>query len=127
MHDSLEDVPDYEYENLEQDCSKRVADIVRGVTEIKSLPYRERKMDYLENLKTGMCESVMVSVADKLHNLKSLSDLKDNKKYNTDFMQGQILLYREVLKISKDRLKNKNGEDHPLVLELEKELNKNTF
>jgi (p)ppGpp synthase/HD superfamily hydrolase len=122
MHDSLEDVPDYTYDMLVKDCGLRVADIVLGVTEDKKLPYRDRKVLYLANLKTGKIESVLVSVADKLHNLKSLADLKEDKKYNTDFLQTQIMLYKEVLKIGKERLNNKNGENHILVLELEKEL-----
>ena len=33
MHDSLEDVPHYTYDMLVEDCGKRVADIVKHVTE----------------------------------------------------------------------------------------------
>ena len=119
MHDALEDVADYEYEHLEADCGKRVADIVVGVTENKALPYKERKLDYLEKLKVGMIESVLVSTADKLHNLKSYHSMGDEHKHT-----GHIMLYRAVLEIGKERLVNAHGEVHILVLELERELNK---
>ncbi len=122
MHDSLEDVPDYTYDMLIKDCGPRVADIVLGVTEDKKLSYKDRKVSYLKNLKTGKVESVLVSLADKLHNLKSLASLKQDEKYNTDFLQTQIMLYKEVLEIGRDRLKNKNGDSNVLVLALEKEL-----
>ncbi len=119
MHDALEDVAEYEYEHLERDCGPRVAQIVRGVTENKTLPYKERKIDYLEKLKVGMVESVLVSVADKLHNLKSYHSMGDEHKH-----AGHIMLYRAVLEIGKERLMNAHGEAHPLVLELERELGK---
>ncbi len=119
MHDALEDVADYEYEHLEADCGQRVAKIVQGVTEIKSMPYQERKVNYLETLKLGMIESVLVSVADKLHNLKSLKDVHYSHNMNKE---TQILIYREVLKIGQERLINAHGEAHPLVVALESEL-----
>jgi (p)ppGpp synthase/HD superfamily hydrolase len=119
MHDALEDVADYEYEHLERDCGVRVAKIVQGVTENKTLPYRERKIDYLEKLKVGMVESVLVSVADKLHNAMSLKDVHASHDMNVD---TQKKIYNEVLNIGKERLNNAHGEVHPLVVELERVL-----
>ncbi len=116
MHDALEDVADYEYENLEADCGKRVADIVAGVTENKILPYKDRKILYLENLKTGSLESLMVSVADKLHNAISLSDVNDSHNMNKE---TQIQIYTEVYNIASSRFE-KDSREFSLVLELEK-------
>ncbi len=116
MHDALEDVVDYEYENLEADCGKRVADIVAGVTENKILPYKERKILYLENLKTGSLESLIVSVADKLHNAISLSDVHESHGMNVD---TQKRMYGEVLSIARERFLSPSKE-FSLVLELEK-------
>lgn len=98
MHDSLEDVPEYTYDDLARDCGERVADIVRGVTENKSLPYKERKLAYIDHLRTGMIESLMVSVADKLHNARSLHTMPVEKQHN-----GHMILYNEVLKIARER------------------------
>ena len=120
MHDALEDVADYTYTDLVRDCDTRVADIVRGVTEDKTLPYLERKNLYIENIKTGMIESVLVSVADKIHNALSLIDLNNliHKNYGQEFKNNQIIIYKKVLEIGEDRLKNKKGEEHKLVTEL---------
>src|SRR3989344_7317154 len=68
MHDTLEDVPHYTYENLIVDCGARVAEIVKHVTEPldanklenEQLPWLKRKEEYLKNLRTGGIESAMV-------------------------------------------------------------------
>jgi (p)ppGpp synthase/HD superfamily hydrolase len=127
MHDSLEDVKGYTYEQLVLDCGVRVADIVLGVTEDHSIrqtdsvsardAYIDKKKIYLENLKSGSKEAVMVSVADKLHNLMSFHTLPIEHKH-----AGHTYVYNEVLKIGKDRLNNHKGETHLLVLELERVL-----
>ncbi len=114
MHDALEDVPEYTYDDLSRDCGERVADIVRGVTEDKSLPYRERKLAYLEHLRTGMIESLLVSVADKLHNARSYHTMPVEKQHN-----GHMILYNEVLKIARERISD-NSVDYILVKELAK-------
>ena len=105
MHDSLEDVADYEYEDLMRDCGERVASIVAGVTENKTLPYKERKLLYLENLKTGSFESLIVSVSDKLHNALSLRDVHVDHNMN---VETQMTIYREVLAIATERFITSN-------------------
>lgn len=113
MHDSLEDVADYTYDDLVSDCGEEVARIVRGVTEDKSLPYKERKIAYLDRLKTGSDESLMVSLADKIHNAKSYLTIDESKKH-----AGHMVIFEEVLQIAKSRF----NSDHiavPLILELE--------
>lgn len=109
MHDSLEDVPDYTYEDLAEDCGERVAEIVKNVTEDKSLPYAERKRAYLEHLQNSDADSVLVSVADKIHNALSFENMEDKHKHN-----GHFIIYAEVLKIAKSKI----PQDHkyyPLV------------
>ena len=79
MHDSLEDVPGYTYDQLVKDCGVRVADIVTHVTEPldankqddEQLPWLERKEAYLSNLRSGGMEAAIVSCADKIHNTES--------------------------------------------------------
>ncbi len=119
MHDALEDVADYEYEDLLADCGERVANIVRGVTENKALPYKERKTLYLENLKSGSLESMLVSLADKTHNAMSLRDVHDSHNMNAD---TQILIYTEVLNIAKERILDVSSKEYVLVKKLEEEL-----
>jgi len=83
LHDLLEDVDGYEYEDLEKDFGKRVADIVNGVSEDKDFDndktdrenWQERKDRYLKNLETDREESLLVCAADKIHNLNSMSKI----------------------------------------------------
>ncbi len=111
MHDSLEDVADYNYDRLESDCGSVVAKYVQELTEDKSLPYKERKLKYIDSIRNGSLESVMISVADKIHNAKSYTSLPDDKKHD-----GHELLYSGILEIAIERL----GAEHLLVVELRK-------
>lgn len=75
LHDALEDVPErYGEEQLRADFGDRVLAIVQGVTKDSSLPDWQARSDaYIEHLATQASEeSVMLSCADKLHNLQSI-------------------------------------------------------
>ena len=128
LHDVLEDVPGYGYKKLKQDFGKRVADIVKGVSEDKDpnkkedeKPWIERKQDYLDHLKKDSKESMMVSTADKIHNLQSMRDAyreqgeKMWKNFNSP-SDKKLWFYEEVYKIVKGKLRNK------IVGELAKQL-----
>ncbi len=99
MHDSLEDVAEYTYEDLSSACGEDVANIVMQVTENKALPYKERKLAYIENIKNGGAECLIVSLADKIHNAKSYSSLPEDKKHS-----GHMWLYGEILAVAKSKL-----------------------
>ncbi len=124
MHDSLEDVPRYTYEQLISDCGARVASIVRHVTEPldankgedEQLPWLLRKEKYLENLRQGGAESAMVSCADKIHNTESF--IRDVEKEDVAFVQrfgssilNRLWFHEQALVIVTEKL----GEDHMLV------------
>jgi (p)ppGpp synthase/HD superfamily hydrolase len=127
MHDSLEDVPEYTYEKLVQDCGKRVALIVKHVTEPldankpkdEQLPWLSRKQTYLKNLEDGGLESALVSLCDKIHNtLSFISDMKaEGEEFTKRFgssIKNKIWFNEEVIKIASTKLKN----DHPLIQKL---------
>ncbi len=118
MHDSIEDVPDYTYDDLVNDCGIHVADIVTSVTENKSLPYKEMKLDYIEKVKSHGIETLLVSLADKLHNAKSLSTMPTEKIH-----KGHLWLYEEILAVAKEKMEHKIPSYQmalPLINELEK-------
>lgn len=128
MHDALEDVPDYEPEHLEEKFGARVRDIVMGVTEESKLngtehnSWREVKEAYLENLKGSPEESVMVSLADKIQNTRSLIEMihaaQGGKLENFGSNhEDRVWFNEEVLKIGEERL----GDDHVLVDEFRME------
>lgn len=117
MHDSLEDVAEYTYEDLSSECGELVANIVMQVTENKALPYKERKLAYIENIKNGGVECLIVSLADKIHNSKSYNSLPEDKKHT-----GHMWLYGEILALAKNKLETEPDIYNialPLIQELE--------
>ena len=76
LHDVLEDVRGYNYEDLKRDFGEKIAKIVREVSEEKENlgknNWKERKRKYLQHLKTANFEAKMICAADKIHNLSSL-------------------------------------------------------
>ena len=74
VHDVLEDtaVPEAK---LRAELGDAVVSIVKTVTEDKSLPWEERKQNYIDAVRAGSPEAKAVSVADKIDNLKTLLTL----------------------------------------------------
>ena len=71
VHDVLEDTTIGE-ERLLRELGKEVLDIVQGVTENKALPWKERKMAYIERVRESSFETKAVSVSDKVHNISNM-------------------------------------------------------
>lgn len=75
MHDVIEDVPEeYSADEIRADFGDRVLDIVLGTTKNDTLPsWQDRADAYLHHLEyEASDESVIVSCADKIHNLMSI-------------------------------------------------------
>lgn len=127
LHDTLEDVLGPSgYVELEKDFGKRIADIVLEVSEKKDpkekidakSTWLERKQGYLAHLKVASREAVLVSAADKIHNLESMiaaykSDgQKMFEKFNAP-ADKKLWQYEQVSSIVTERL-----GDHPLAQRL---------
>lgn len=126
LHDVLEDVKGYYYDDMVRDFGERVAQIVQGVSEDKDpnvesderATWEERKIKYLAGLEHDSDESLMVCAADKIHNLQSMIDAYKEKgealweNFNSP-KEKKLWLYQEILKFMKGRLNN------PIVNELE--------
>ena len=83
MHDAPEDQGGKEtLEEVRKLFGDRVASIVDGCTDTyqnPKPPWRKRKEEYIESLETATQEVLRVSLADKLHNSRSLiKNLKQN-------------------------------------------------
>ncbi|MCD6148700.1 HD domain-containing protein [bacterium] len=131
LHDVLEDVPGYSETDMEKDFGKKIAKIVKQVSEEKTLKskgekkktWRMRKSNYLEGLRSASREALMVCAADKIHNLNSFIEAYKEqgeriaKKFNASIKE-KLWFYGEVLKRLKKRLKNN------IVRELEKKYKK---
>lgn len=80
LHDVLEDVPPsvYSAEDMTAEFGARVTEMVRGVSEEKTAgeeapPWRIRKEGYLAALADDSEECLLISAADKIHNLRSMA------------------------------------------------------
>ena len=72
-HDVLEDTSVTKAQ-FRAELGDKVLEIVESVSEDKSLKWEDRKVAYIETVKQGSEGTKAVSVADKIHNLKSLID-----------------------------------------------------
>ncbi|MFC4755838.1 HD domain-containing protein [Dietzia aurantiaca] len=79
LHDVLEDVPPsvYSAADMTAEFGERVTEMVRGVSEEKTAgqqtpPWRVRKEGYLAQLADDSPECLLISAADKIHNLRSM-------------------------------------------------------
>lgn len=71
LHDTLEDT-DTTYEELVTEFGAEIADVVREVTDDKTLPKPERKRQQVENAPHKSPRAKMIKIADKISNLKSI-------------------------------------------------------
>ncbi len=112
FHDIIEDVPkEYPRSTMLEEFGERVVTIVDGVTKNDSLPsWKDRADAYLQHLEhEASDESVIVSCADKIHNLMSV--LEDYKLLGDNLWQRfnagkelQLWWYEQILKVVKKRL-----------------------
>lgn len=70
LHDTVEDTK-ASFEDLERLFGEKVSDLVKHVTEDRSLnlPWLERKVMYVKSISNAPEGSVAISAADKLHNI----------------------------------------------------------
>ncbi len=119
LHDILEDVKNYRFDDMVRDFGERVAQIVKGVSEDKDpnivsdekATWKERKSKYLQGLEHDSTEALMVCAADKIHNLQSMID--DYEVQGDSFWEKfnapndeKLWFYSEVGRILENRLKN---------------------
>jgi (p)ppGpp synthase/HD superfamily hydrolase len=73
VHDVLEDT-DFPRDELLVELGQAVVSIVDAVSEDASLPWEERKEEYVQKVAASGVECKAVSIADKIHNAESLID-----------------------------------------------------
>lgn len=109
LHDALEDQGEHtSYEEISSRFGPRVAEIVRACSDTEQVPkppWRERKQAYLEHLRTADEGTLRVSLADKLHNARSI--LSDGPDVWARFSAGreeQLWYYGALADIFAERL-----------------------
>lgn len=91
LHDVIEDTK-YTKEDIQKRFGKKVADIVEGVSESdKSLSWKVRKQETIDNIKAATIEEKLVESADKINNLESIYiDLqRDGEEVWSKFKRGR--------------------------------------
>lgn len=127
LHDVLEDCKNYSYQDMKKEFGVRVAKIVKEVSEErnpdgiknKKESWELRKKCGLKKLAKASQEAMIVSAADKIHNINSI--VKSYHKHGEDLWkifnappERKFWYYGEAVNILRKRLKNK------IVKELEK-------
>lgn len=130
LHDTIEDVPEeYSESRMRREFGDRVTGIVLDVTKDDTLPDWQARSDaYLDHLSHGAREeAVLLSCADKLHNLKStLADHEEIgdalwERFNAG-KERQQWWYGAILQVVRARLPHNLlvGEFERLVKELQR-------
>jgi GTP pyrophosphokinase len=115
LHDAAEDQGGKEtLEIIRKRFGERVASIVEGCSDTLSVPkppWRKRKETYLEHLQDAPKEVRLVSLADKLHNARSI--LREVKQYGSETFDkfnggksGTLWYYAELVESFKQTENN---------------------
>jgi (p)ppGpp synthase/HD superfamily hydrolase len=114
LHDTIEDMNQHgqrlRRKQLREAVGPEVAKLVNQVSEQKlddagaMRPWRDRKEDYLESVRTGPPEAAAISLADKIHNLWSINQSLEADDNILDVLSGdaeaQLWFHRAVLEAS---------------------------
>ncbi|MGD0179642.1 MAG: HD domain-containing protein [Terriglobales bacterium] len=129
LHDVAEDCGGVPMLNqVRRRFGKRVAHIVEGCSDAFTIPkpsWRERKEPYIRHLRTADADTRLVSVADKLHNARSIvADYRELGEQIWERFQGKregtLWYYRALLDEFKRKKPNRLiNEFERVVLELE--------
>lgn len=117
LHDAVEDQGGLKtLEEIRQRFGHHVAEIVDGCTDAYAHPkppWKQRKEAYLEHLRDASPDILRVSLADKLHNARSIhADLQRNGKsiwsrFNGG-RQGTLWYYRSLVRVFSERFSSPN-------------------
>jgi (p)ppGpp synthase/HD superfamily hydrolase len=130
MHDSVEDIAEYTIEKLRLGFGDTVAMLVESLTEPRlvdtELSDKDKwlfyKKSYLNQLKEADSRSLIISAADKIHNMQSIlqgygeQDQNLLRKFTDKHLYGQIWFCGEVGKIVEGKIPDDMYNKYKLIL-----------
>ncbi len=96
LHDVVEDVEDVSIELVAAEFGEEVAVLVNGVTKITGLSFRsqeELQAEYFRKMLVSMAKDmrvILIKLADRLHNMKTLSYLDEKKQQRISLETREI-------------------------------------
>jgi GTP pyrophosphokinase len=129
LHDVVEDCGGHPVlDEIRERFGERVASIVAGCTDAYTTPkppWKARKLEYLDHLRSASEDIRLVSAADKLHNVRTI--LADYRKDGDSVWErfsghrdGTLWYYRAVLDVLREGKPNRLVDElHRVVTELE--------
>lgn len=115
LHDTLEDT-DYTPEEISDDFGYDVRTLIEAVTEPipkdgKPLSWHEVKKEQLKRLKNASQQALIISAADKIHNMRSAIEeyYDDHERFLADFggtLEERMFVYQEMSNIFNRTLKS---------------------
>jgi len=115
LHDTLEDT-DYSPDELQEDFGGAVREIVEQVSEPQEKnnekrAWVERKKQYAKKLKSASHNALLISAADKIHNMRTIVEeyCEDHTRFMQEFkgtLDERLLMYQDISNVLNSRLKN---------------------
>ena len=125
LHDAIEDQGgDKTRQEIKAKFGDRVVSIVNGCTDsevIPKPPWKERKQQYIDKMRHASFEVRRVSMADKLHNLRSI--LADYYRGDPDIWskfkggrESTLWYYRSLIEVSRQAETNYLAQECDLII-----------
>lgn len=115
LHDTLEDT-DYTADELQKDFGPAVRELVEivsepSIVEIEPLTWKERKQQYIDQLKNAHSDALIVCASDKIHNMRTIVEEYTNNhiRFMADFagsLEDRMYVYQDISNTLNRNLKN---------------------
>ena len=115
LHDTVEDT-DYAPSEVKEDFGKNVLAIIMPLSEPldkhgQRFPWKERKVEYIKQLKKAPEESLLICAADKIHNMRSIVEdyTPEPRRFIADFegtLDERLHMYQELSNLLNRKLES---------------------